>query len=643
MSLIDRLADLMASDDSIGGEPQMATLITLISDDAVDTTPGADEVVVEALKATPKPLLQLFSHSAALAKLDEWLARASSKSEERKTLQLLEVLSKMPMSIESLQSSGVGKTVNKLRKDPSAPIKDAASQLVKDWKGVAAPPGSAPPAAAPAASSAKRPLPSDSGGAAGADKRAKLPAAAAKGSSALHDDDNSLDAALSAQAAPRKASIKPDNLKARRQVKPMSLKPISTPQVAGTVYSSMSSFKQPSPTVGGPSRFAPNAPSAVSAAASSSAAERVSSIDSVGSSTPAPKGAPVPLSSELSFDVPQATKRSSRRRVTWAAPAALVEERTYTVADKAPNGPAKDWKEQMHQELEAEKQAMLAQRVGANNSVDLSGGVGGGARGMGVLGAAPAPARPSGPPRPQPRIPWKTPALLDEKFWPSTKGDLSSERDTQRRRRSSAARVAARAAAWAAVPRWAVAAAVLPKSSRSRWRYKTPPQGRWVSCRGAHSVEAWAAVAVWAAAEVWVAAAAWAAASEDARLSAQATITFVPSRVATFWPACAKTATAARSCTRRQMAEEAEVGSRSSTASKEAAAVATASSRPAEAEAEAEASTSKAASMASRSRRSICSTRCSLTTSEQLLSGAYMRSLSLSLSFSLSLANTVYG
>ena len=81
----------------------METLISLVThSEAIGAT--AEELIVAALMATPEPLLQIFSHSAALKRVDEWLAKAAAANDaQARTTQLLALLAKMPMTITSLQ------------------------------------------------------------------------------------------------------------------------------------------------------------------------------------------------------------------------------------------------------------------------------------------------------------------------------------------------------------------------------------------------------------------------------------------------------------------------------------------------------------------------------------------------------------
>ena len=170
--LIDRIAELTDRDDSIAGEAQMDTLVSLISG-ASSIGSTEETLIVTALMATPKKLLRRFSHSAALVKVEQWLTQSAAAEENGRTTQLLHLLGRMPMSIQALTDSGLGKPINRLRKlaTASAEVKSAAASLYQDWKSLAA---EAPaPAASTAASGAKRALSTDGAADKAADKRAK--------------------------------------------------------------------------------------------------------------------------------------------------------------------------------------------------------------------------------------------------------------------------------------------------------------------------------------------------------------------------------------------------------------------------------------------------------------------------------------
>jgi hypothetical protein len=125
--IYSQIGELCNQDDSIGGVPQMHTLVSLVNSGKC-SSPSAEELVICALLATKTTeLLTLFSHSAALNVLNSWLQQAALASAKpdasqarlalARCVQLLRLLQQMPMSIGSLTSSGIGKTVNKLKKE----------------------------------------------------------------------------------------------------------------------------------------------------------------------------------------------------------------------------------------------------------------------------------------------------------------------------------------------------------------------------------------------------------------------------------------------------------------------------------------------------------------------------------------------
>ena len=139
--IIDRIAELTDHDDSIGGTAQMETLISLVNGACLcmslrgsltcpnfcgahfrhaqqhscslvvmraDASSGSigtteEELIIATLMATQAPLLQIFSHSPALKRVDEWLSKAAATEANARIVQLLSLLAKMPMTITSLQ------------------------------------------------------------------------------------------------------------------------------------------------------------------------------------------------------------------------------------------------------------------------------------------------------------------------------------------------------------------------------------------------------------------------------------------------------------------------------------------------------------------------------------------------------------
>ena len=483
MDLIVRIGDLCENDDSIAGLPQMETLIEILTEEG-SLNDMAEELVIRALMATNKYLLEKFTHSAALSKIDEWLNKSSAAKPplHERTRQLLDLLKKLPMTVKALQTAGVGKTVNRLRKEEEASVQTKAKDLLKDWKALtaaASAPAPAPAAAAPA-SGVKRPLDASvRSESSSLEKRSKAAAAAAAAAStAVNDEDGgSLMSMLSAPAQ-RKASIKPDNLKVRRPVKMMNmaLNPSGGSGTSGglaaaalAAKSSSSSSLSPRSSLSPTASSKAAAPAASSSAAASAAPASASGGGGASSSSAAGKSAPatpgvgskqppgIAVTPSLSFETEASRRPRGARRVTWAKPDELVEERTYVCEPKALRGGG-----EFRPETEARDALKSASSMfdGSDNSASFGpgasfgvpgggpgmGGMGGGpgmggmGMGMGAIGAlgAPSAAAPATPERKRPvvTVAWYTPTLLNEQYWPQVKGDMSTERDVQRRRRS---------------------------------------------------------------------------------------------------------------------------------------------------------------------------------------------------------------
>ena len=125
---------------------------------------------------------------------------------------------------------------------------------------------------------------------------------------------------------------------------------------------------------------------------------------------------PQVLQPSLSFDS-SAEKRVKRKRVSWAPPAQLVEERTYTVADKESDRTPKSYRD----DIEAEARLHLEQRANPHTQQQTPGA-------LTPFAHAPHALTPP-PPRAmlEPRRQWATPTLLEERYWPEIKGDMSTE------------------------------------------------------------------------------------------------------------------------------------------------------------------------------------------------------------------------
>ena len=222
-----------------------------------------------------------------------------------------------------------GAQVNKLRKSADEGVRTAAAELLRKWKALAGT-GKASANSAPSAEPSAEPSSGvkRAGGASAGEGEAKR----AKSSDGFDDGMSALDSALSSQAAPRKASLKPDHLKARRPVQQLATSalpsragrtgsdgPVSAPAKSITSPPGVKSPRA-EPSKDGSANKSPNAelkaPTSAPAptAASSTAAATPGGVTS----------APAPPAS--------APSRPPRRRISWATPEKLVEVRR----DKSP-------------------------------------------------------------------------------------------------------------------------------------------------------------------------------------------------------------------------------------------------------------------------------------------------------------------
>lgn len=366
-----------------------------ITDSDTLLPPTEQAMVLAALMATKdRDLLTRFSHSSALERVHEWLQETlASPAQPESTMALLLLLSHLPMTINSLSSSGVGRTVNKLRKSSDVGIQNGASNLLKSWKAIAsaeqAPSQPAVVAATPDGAAAKRSLEEKPASIPPVEKRHKPV------SEPSHDmsDESSLDSALSAESTRRKASLKPDHLKPRRPAQSISLS-LPTSQLGRH----------------GSCR-----------GATSPMLHNISGAND----RPSPRMAEPPV----------ALASARVRRVQWAAPSAMTEIREYVIEDK--QRPSSGFKDQVAVEVEREK-TMLQQRHTQNNTVEkkpISASLLDLMRPSSASTANVSPGTQANASAidkaPQPTRPWATPPLLPESLWPAVKGDASTEREVR--------------------------------------------------------------------------------------------------------------------------------------------------------------------------------------------------------------------
>ena len=98
-------------------------------------------LVVLQNKHTTKACLRRFVEEGGVAVLHEWLSEAKKEFPKRRKylLRLLDTLAVLPMGLEALKKSQLGKTVRAISKLNDPEISDKAQKLVSSWMGLVAP------------------------------------------------------------------------------------------------------------------------------------------------------------------------------------------------------------------------------------------------------------------------------------------------------------------------------------------------------------------------------------------------------------------------------------------------------------------------------------------------------------------------
>lgn len=313
MDFFDSMAELTNQDDSVAGVEQMERLVALLGQGPLGRT--EQELVSAALLATTDAAVLETFVRGALERLHEWLTTSVQEDPSSEHTKLLfKLLGRLPISVEVLQKSGVGKTMNRMRKSANGWVMNAATEILRSWKAVVSGPS------APAEAPSKRALPS-----AGEHdpKRARAVPAAAD---AFQEASSSLDSMLNAQSQARKSSLKPDHLKARRPVQKLNTSITSGRRAAvpsGELSPTASSVSAPLsvPHLAVPLKAPASAP--VPPPAATQAATPTPAMPSSAQQTPIPLPTATTPASSLSG--------RAGRRISWAADDKLVEMREYVV------------------------------------------------------------------------------------------------------------------------------------------------------------------------------------------------------------------------------------------------------------------------------------------------------------------------
>jgi hypothetical protein len=117
-------------------------------------------LVVLQNKHTTKACLRRFVEEGGVPVLHSWLAEAKKEFPKRRkyVLRLLDTLTLLPISLEVLKKSQLGKTVKTISKLNDPEISDKANKLVSSWMGLVTPQDSASSATPSADTPRKRSL-----------------------------------------------------------------------------------------------------------------------------------------------------------------------------------------------------------------------------------------------------------------------------------------------------------------------------------------------------------------------------------------------------------------------------------------------------------------------------------------------------
>ena len=154
--LLDELPPLLDSAGGIASIGCVAGVVDIMRRaTAVDSTRKLLIVVLDKTK-DKMPCPAKFVKIQGLGVLSSWLGDASKAGRPQPVLQILRLLPRLPVTVNGLKDSGIGKLVNRLTKEKAGSDEDVrreAAKVVDGWKALAkakaAADSTAPPSAAP--------------------------------------------------------------------------------------------------------------------------------------------------------------------------------------------------------------------------------------------------------------------------------------------------------------------------------------------------------------------------------------------------------------------------------------------------------------------------------------------------------------
>ena len=359
--LLDELPPLLDSAGGIASIGCVAGVVDIMRRaTAVDSTRKLLIVVLDKTK-DKMPCLAKFVKIQGLGVLSSWLGDASKAGRPQPVLQILRLLPRLPVTVNGLKDSGIGKLVNRLTKEKAGSDEDVrreAAKVVDGWKALAkakaaadstAPPPAAPkpqaspprvagaPAPAAPAPAAPKPAaearaPTRGEGKAGSDRADPEKKGSARArATAIRDNDMFGDSkASSGPSKKAKAATRPDHARARAERMKASRPIASNPFDAS---SASSTERRPSPThsrpkTPPPGRSSPSAAADGPAAAGTNAHKR----------TRDPAGGREAAGSPSAGTKKQKTGDAGvkKKRVTWPAADKLANWKFFEKEEQAP-------------------------------------------------------------------------------------------------------------------------------------------------------------------------------------------------------------------------------------------------------------------------------------------------------------------
>lgn len=133
-TLNQQLLDIV---DRQGGVSEPQKMIKLQKIMAEEKSPDAQSLLLNIVSNSRRlDLKKVFIDNDGLVVLKAWLIQAIKEKNTQLVRQLLKVIYTLPMTVETLQKSGMGKLIKKLENHPTEVVKKWAVRIMNSWKDV---------------------------------------------------------------------------------------------------------------------------------------------------------------------------------------------------------------------------------------------------------------------------------------------------------------------------------------------------------------------------------------------------------------------------------------------------------------------------------------------------------------------------